>query len=151
MDYLSKILPALFILIFLAGCDTSGNPPVYPVTGVVTWQGKPVEGAEVAFAPVPPTPDVNPARAMTDASGRYRLQTYFSATEDVLGCRPGDYQITIIKVEPPKGIVDPIANPEQMVPKHLIPPHYADSKTSNLKATVEAKAMQFDFVLKDEP
>ncbi len=49
------------------------------------------------------------------------------------------------------GIVDPYSNPEALKVKHLIPSHYADAKTSQLKATVEAKAMQFDYQLKDAP
>ena len=146
-----EILLTVAVVLLVAGCNTTSHPPVDEVTGVVTWQGKPVEGAEIAFAPVPQTPDVHPARATTDVSGRYRLQTYFSETEDVQGCRPGEYYVTITKIKPPSGPVDPYTNPGALTIEHLIPAQYADIKTSGLKATVEAKAMQFDYVLKDAP
>src|SRR5262245_6481550 len=74
----------------LAGCDA--GPKFLPVTGVVTLDGKPVEGATVAFAPIPAG---IASVGVTDSAGRFTLQSQ----TDKAGAVAGKYNVTVIKVE----------------------------------------------------
>jgi hypothetical protein len=67
----------------VAGCGPRG-PETVQVTGTVTLDGEPVEGAVVGFRPTAGTP----ATATTDASGRFTL----NAT-------PGQNGVTVTKSE----------------------------------------------------
>jgi hypothetical protein len=65
------------------GCSSQPDrPATAPVRGVVTYQGKPVSKAAVAFlAPGAPAP----AAAVTDASGQFQLSTFQPGDGAVLG------------------------------------------------------------------
>lgn len=113
----------LAVIVFLTGCGGSG---VRPVSGVVTYQGKPVEGAQVMFTPA----DGRPAQGTTDANGRYQLTT------DKIGdgAKVGTHQVTVQKMERVPGAAadDPYA---QM--KNVLPAKYAQGGA--LTVTVENK------------
>ena len=60
----------------LSGCgqeEVVNRPKVFPVTGVVLHDDKPVEGATVMFIPQGHT---SAAAALTDANGQFKLQTF---------------------------------------------------------------------------
>ena len=78
-------LSAVFLL--SAGCGDSG-PPLGKVTGQVTLDGKPLEGALVQFSP---DAGGRGSFAATDASGRYEL--IFNA--DNKGALVGKHSVTI--------------------------------------------------------
>lgn len=80
----------LVSLVVLAGCGKSG-PRTYPVTGTVTYQNTPVEGAMVSFSPV--DPEGNAAFGTTDAQGRYTLTSF----EQNDGAVAGDYTVRVVK------------------------------------------------------
>ena len=71
----------------LAGCGSSG-PKLYSATGTVTFEGKPVEGAMVAFIPQQGAPCLG----TTDASGKYTIMTRGKP-----GAPPGTYSVTVAK------------------------------------------------------
>ena len=79
------------------GCNGPAGEPTYPVTGVVTQGGTPIEGAVVSFHPV--TGEGRSATGTTDASGRYRLTSF--AKDD--GALPGRYGVTVAKYDQPAG------------------------------------------------
>lgn len=70
-------LVCLVVLILLAGCSDSPEK-TYPVEGVVTLDGKPLEGGSVLFESIEPGSSGRryTARATIDAEGRYRLSTF---------------------------------------------------------------------------
>ncbi|HUY90724.1 MAG TPA: carboxypeptidase-like regulatory domain-containing protein [Pirellulales bacterium] len=70
------------------GCG--GDPKLYQVSGSVTYEDKPVEGATVMFIP----PGGAPSMGTTDASGKYTL-----TTRGQTGAPPGTYTVTIAKIE----------------------------------------------------
>jgi hypothetical protein len=75
----------------LGGCTGAPDrPATVPVRGSVSYQGKPVAGAAVAFlakgAP-------RPAIGTTDAQGNFRLTT-FTADD---GAVPGEHLVTVEK------------------------------------------------------
>ncbi len=112
------------------------RPKTFPSSGSVKFNGQPVAGATVVFAPDPgATPSSVAASAMTDASGNFSLQAY----PPLKGAVPGKYKVTISKTEPappaPKG---PNAHdaPPPPPPKSLIPENYADLGKSDLTADI---------------
>lgn len=79
-------------LCLAVGCGGNGFPDPVPVSGKVTYQGKPVEGAQVTFLS---QTGGRSANGRTDASGAYKLTTF--NTED--GAIPDEYTVTIAKIE----------------------------------------------------
>ncbi|QDT53939.1 hypothetical protein Pan44_19660 [Caulifigura coniformis] len=87
-------LGVCLLSVFQAGCSGEpAKPEVYPVTGVVTQGGKPVDGARVLF--VPDDQKLQPASAITDKDGKYSVTTF--AQND--GAQPGSYKIKVLKYE----------------------------------------------------
>lgn len=72
-------------LIGLAGC----GPKYAPVTGVVTLDGKPVEGASVTFLS---DDGKTTAFGNTDASGNFTL-----STGEIAGAIAGNYKVVVVK------------------------------------------------------
>lgn len=145
------------------GCGKSGpeGPPTYAVTGKVTLDGNPVEGASVGFVA---SAGGNSAIGTTDASGAYQLSTFGSND----GAVAGQYKVKVTKYKgqggavAPGGVTGPIddggQHPADYVeseadaapPENELPANYADPTTSGLTATVTENASQnvFDFDLK---
>jgi hypothetical protein len=135
--------------LLLAGCSGApgDRPALTPVSGTVVYNGKPVEGAEVAFwaegAP-------RPAKGLTDAEGKFSL-SMFDYND---GAVPGPNKVTVSKVEaaaapaagdPNAALNDPTALASQMrqatqapPPKNEFPTKYTAQSTTPLTETVEA-------------
>lgn len=143
------------------GCGGDG-PATHPVSGVVTLDGTPVEGATVTFHPA--GSEGRSATGTTDASGKYELSTM--ARGD--GAMLGSYRVTIAKYETPDGSVvqsdddapggelseeefeelyeepDDEANPPS---ENVLPPQYANPTNSGFEAEVVAGENTHDFAL----
>jgi hypothetical protein len=150
---------------FVVGCGgDSGHPKTYPVTGSVKLNGKPVEGAVVAFQLAEGKAN---AIGSTDAKGEYTLSTFVPAD----GAVAGQYRVAISKFSTPppdkaalqQGVVQSGDLPADYAPpgereggaagasgpKNLLPAKYANDQTSALRATVtESGPNKFDFDLK---
>lgn len=89
MSHRSCLVRAVCGLLALAcaGCGAS-NAKLHPVAGMVTYEGKAVEGATVLFIP----PGGAPSMGETDASGKYTL-----ITRGKPGAPEGTYDVTISK------------------------------------------------------
>jgi hypothetical protein len=111
-----------------------------PVSGKVTYQGKPVPKGSVTFAST--TPGGRNATGQLDAEGNYKLQTENPGD----GALVGDYLVTIYAHDEP--ILDYIPK-KPIPPKILAPTKYEKPETSGLKATVASGSNTFDFELKD--
>ena len=131
-------MPAFVLLV--AGCSGEGFPETHAVTGVVMHQGNPVEGATVTL--VPSDPKGRSASGVTDAEGKFAATSYFSPEHQPKGALPGDYAITVSKVEIrelPEGLTPEEAQAafaELGPPKNLLPNAYRSPNTSGLKVTV---------------
>ena len=121
------------------GCSRAGLEGVVPVTGTVTYNGKPVEGAAVSFSPAG---EGRSASALTTEDGKFSLTTL--EAED--GAFPGSYKIGISKSE----VVNPISDAERQKQFHenmgrmpleehrsLLPEKFRNPNTSGLTAEVE--------------
>lgn len=133
--------PVLFAT--LAGC---GQRVVrYPVEGVVTLDGKPVEGASVAFMPK--------AKgclgvAATDAEGRFALKEM----DRYEGVMPGEYRVAVFLAEyseakrrrVPRGTdgdeaqtaTIEIVESEPRIVRYVVPQRYGKAETSGLQCEV---------------
>jgi hypothetical protein len=78
-----------------AGCG-SGGGPVLPVNGIVTLDGKPLDGATVTFYP---EGGGNRGFARTGTDGRFVI-TGMKGEE---GLPPGQYKVTVSKLNVPTG------------------------------------------------
>lgn len=124
---LAVALPALA----LASC--AGSAPA--VTGRVTFQGKPVEGAVVTFHPKG-RDDAKAERpsGVTDKDGNFTLSTGSRA-----GAPPGEYVVTVNWYKPadaPAGKKPLGTDTQPDTPDQFRGKAYADHATSKLTATV---------------
>lgn len=134
----------------LEGCG-SGRPETVPVSGVVTLDGKPIEGANVML--YPDTGELagagtqgkksdavgRPAVGATDKDGKFTLETF----EPGDGALPGKYKVGVIKKEvtgflaDQDGLSGGIA-PAGVKEKWITPQKYADPNKSGLTAEVKS-------------
>lgn len=143
---------ALAMTAALLGCSGSDFPETYPVTGKVTLQGKPVEGAQITFV-VEGAPRM--AMGTTDAEGNYTLSTF----EPGDGAMPGSHKVMVASPAVEAPVMDP-GNPggdygammrqaaSGRPAEGAIPPKYNSPQTSGLTAEVTAEGPNaFDFDL----
>lgn len=130
-----------------AGCGSegrTGSDPVFPVSGVVTYKGQPVAGADVTFFNAQKN---RSAFGRTNAKGEYKLTT-FNAND---GAVEGQHAVTVMKFEAASGTAFEagIESPEYVPPglgqstepkppKSELPEKYAEMATSDLTATVKS-------------
>jgi hypothetical protein len=92
----SLILLFLLVLLFTGCSNTSDDSfPVFKVTGVVTYEGLPLEGASVTFIPDNSNTHKMSASNITDANGKYILNTQGIKKS---GAVTGKYNVTISKI-----------------------------------------------------
>jgi hypothetical protein len=135
----------LFVGALTVGCG--GASKTAPVTGRVTYKGKPVPNANVSFSPV--DSGGRPATGITDSGGRFTLGTV--STND--GALIGKYQVSIIARGPdrtPKPGESLSGMPGEMMPGDpIIPTKYFAPDTSGLTHEVKRGSNRVDLELKD--
>lgn len=133
---------ALFPLCLLVGCDS--GPPLYPVTGTVTLEGKAQEGAVVRFVPQGNTPG-HGGHAVTDNAGKFEM---LAAPNDRRGLPAGSYKVVISRMRRPDGSKpDPNVPPIESDASEKIPAPYSSLRDTPLTATVGAEPTVVDFSL----
>ncbi|MDR1958042.1 MAG: DUF4198 domain-containing protein [Planctomycetaceae bacterium] len=140
-----NILLIGLIVLFPAGCTQNGLSGLAPASGVVLYDGKPVEGALVLFVPDggANVPEQRPASAETDVNGKFVMMTL----QPKDGVFPGKYKVVITKNIPEK--VYTFEETQEFfrrgrptpVPKshNHLPEKYADAQTTPLEITLEIK------------
>lgn len=137
-----RLIVCCLAVLVIAGCSKSVGPETVAVTGTVTLDGTPVEGAVVVFTPATQTTSSQQAaQGETDSVGKYEIQTYVSETSTYKsGITPGSYVITVTKLELPTDM--------RGQPKHVLPKKYRNTATTPLKADVSVGVPAvFDFEL----
>jgi hypothetical protein len=135
---------ALIAVLSLLGCS-SGHGTA-SVSGTVLYKNQPVDGATVIFHPKGDTTKAKPAQGKTNSGGHFTLTTYFGPTEQPAGALPGDYTVTVSKIDEPLGAFDPHKDPP---PKHHLPAKYEAATTSPLTATIKAGLNRPELKLED--
>lgn len=129
------IVMSVFIL---PGCGN--RSPIVPVSGVVTLDGKPLEGFKVFFQPVniDPSRPALTASAITDSQGYFQLKTI----EDYprVGVSVGEYRVRISWFDP-NGHTVGETEPERKPPIQIPLKYQIDGITFNVpeKGTKTAK------------
>ena len=152
VDYLRSRTGACAIVVIwiaaLPGCG--GNPANYPdtapVTGIVTLDGQPLEGATVSFRPV----EGRSSNSKTDAAGKYELRY----VGPVKGAMLGTHRVIIRKEIPDPNYIQPAEDKaEGFEPTpdliNSLPDRYA-GRDSELSAEVKDGENVFDFQLTSE-
>jgi hypothetical protein len=147
----TALVAAAVLAALAAGCGPSNGVPVARARGTITYKGKPVAKAAVAF--LPEKPGVVPALATTDENGTFRLSTYGNGD----GAPVGWCRVAISLTGPPPPLPPHLEKAEaaaetlRMPGKPLIPPKYFLPDTSKLRAEVVAgKDNVFDYVLEGD-
>jgi hypothetical protein len=141
--------------VLVLGCgDTTGLEKRYPVSGKVTYQGKPLEKGRINF--IPTQADGRAAGGEVE-NGDYSLTT----AEPGDGAMPGSYKVTIFAVQVDDTKLKEIAKGGQFHhdatfakavknAKRLVPAKYQLPETSGLTAEVKAQTNSgVDFELTD--
>ncbi len=159
------------LLLVLEGCQRGpAIPTSIPVSGKITYQGKPVGKASLTL--LNNDPKGKNATGITNDAGEFTLQTYFDPEHLLKGAIVGDYCLTVTKTEEfSMPVLDSAATDkgpamssssadakkfaqamaEASKPKKsLIPKKYGDAKTTKIKVTVEKGIAPLDIELKDD-
>ena len=132
------------------GCGSGDQVKVYPVKGVVNFEGKPMKGGgSIAFIPTGSQPGATPGGEIKE-DGTYELMTYKPRD----GSMAGDFKVIITQVT----VKEPEASPDGSAPKPVDGPNvqpvdqislmYSNPAESPLTAKVEAKPNEINFDLK---
>jgi hypothetical protein len=152
MQWNFRLSAVALFAIGLSGCGPGDRLAVYPVSGVIKFNGAPMKGGgSIAFLPKESRPGKMPGGTIAE-DGTYSLTTY----EPDDGALPGEYRVVItqITVEEPESVIDGSGErtkkPTRIVDeKDWIPAINADMTRSPLTATVEAKdENKIDFDIK---
>jgi hypothetical protein len=139
------VLGACGSVLSAVGC--SSGSAIAPVSGVVTYKGKPVPNANVSFTPAEGAGRA--AAGLTDSSGRFTLGT-FSARDGALPCK---YRISVIAYgpsRPAKPGETGSGMPGEMMPGDpTIPKKYFAPDTSGLTSEVKRGRNYVELDLKD--
>jgi len=159
MNMTRMFLVALVLsLTAITGCGP--DPNLGQVSGIVTYNGEPVEGATVSFLPT--STDGVLAVGTTDASGRYALAAPVQKKGVSKGAFSGRYNVTIRKLEVTPSEVDRLYEEGKITydelqarggggggtSRDLLPARYRDVQQSGLEVEVQArKQNEFNFDL----
>jgi hypothetical protein len=128
----------------LSGCGQKG-PATVPVSGVVTLDNQPVEGAAVIFMP---KGGGQAAIGATDKEGKFSLHIG-GQTEQI---PVGEYQVGVTKksisgVTSADGLSGAVTDPEGVKETWHVPQKYSDPKKSELIAHVKPGMDPVEFKL----
>lgn len=160
-----RLLGLGLLLAAVGGCGDDKVSGLAPVTGTVTYNGQPVEGATVSFIP---RGGVMGA-AQTDKDGKFTITTRGQA-----GAQIGAHNVSVSKKSAATGAAAPAfdpskpppspeeaekilaaardpANAKPTGPQDLLPAKYANASTSGLEFTVKSGANDFPINLTDQP
>jgi hypothetical protein len=145
------VLKCVFIgvLVGLGGCNdgVTQSETAIPVTGTITLDGKPLEGASVTFIPLAADQGQGGVGS-TDAAGKYEV-THFRTGK---GLEPGEYRVAISKLVMQDGSPIPAgtSSAAELATKNLLGPQFSDPNSTTLKASVASGGQPIDFALKSQ-
>lgn len=144
----------LLIVSVLSGCGAKDDGPGYaPVSGTVTLDGSPVEGAVVTFVPESGSGNTGQiSMGITDSAGQFSLATGTGKVGAAIGNHSIAVELTV-KPTPPAptddGLAPALPNELASAPAKeaeqktlfVVPERYNSPQSSGLKATVEASGL----------
>jgi hypothetical protein len=132
---------ASVIVVLSVGCSSENRVATGTVTGVVTYNGDPLQIGSLLFVPVGGGPT---AEANIGTDGSFEMGTY----DDDDGAVLGEHQVMITAFTAPGGS----GLPEDVIdgdgaPVSILPDFYGDLEKSGLKVDVKSGENNIDFVL----
>jgi len=127
----------LVMLSVMSGCGKAAKLPTVPATGTLTYKGQPVADAHVSFIPADLLSG-KPATGVTDAHGRFTLQTHVGGSTFVNGALTGEYNVTIKQGLPTRKEVPFISVDEWS----KLPPEERARKGNGMMMKVQMKVQQ---------
>jgi hypothetical protein len=137
-----RCVSALGLGTLLVGCSSYSSADIekaVPVSGTVTYQGRPLEGYRVTFMP---DGGRRPAVGVTDAAGKFTMGTNDAGD----GAPPGLSKVAFVWVPPSTGqpgqetITDNPANLPK--PKIKLPDKYGDPEKSGITQEVPKRGIK---------
>ncbi len=122
------------LMMGLSGCGTELPPDqrqVFPASGKVSFQGKPIPDATVRLHPVKPPDDGKPvyiSRGRVEDGGEYSISTYAIAD----GAPAGQYRVSLSWQGPLKGLSEDEV--DQL--RERLPRKYTSPETSGLTVMI---------------
>lgn len=141
------VLCGLVLLLATGGGCGGGRqgPETVEVVGFVSLNGEPLPGADVFFHPVSSDTNLQACQAVSGADGRFTMQTHVAAGEYKPGMIPGEYRVSISKLDTSN------VTSTFTAPTNVLPAKYASPDTSGFKVTVSGdKVNDFKFPLVDD-
>jgi hypothetical protein len=137
------IVATLAFFMLLYGCSRSASElHVVPVTGQVTYDGRPIEGANVIFSPLDGGQTLA-SQSVTDQEGRFEMRTHTAGGKFESGIAPGKYAVAITKLDT-SAISTTLAPPKDVLPRK-----YGNPQTSGFTAEVAVgNENDFEFALR---
>jgi hypothetical protein len=143
----------LIVMSLAAGCGAprAAEAPkpaaLVPVSGKVTLNGAPLEGALLVFFPA--AAGGFQGQAYTDSTGVYHAETR-SGSDLKPGVAPGSYRVMVSRFLKPDGTppLDPTEPPANSAARESLPPDFSSPTNSKLRAIVGAEGGTFDFQVK---
>jgi len=164
------LLSAILLVVpVVVGCSGPKGLPVCYVEGIVTLDGKPLDGALISFYPAEPGESTRSAAGYSDASGKYTLTS--DGGEPQKGALEGDYVVTISKQlveahgadtvvpvdvsmlsspQPSDRSGRPVNTSSQARRTDITPKIYSDVSTSPLRAIVKKGKNDIPFDIKSK-
>lgn len=99
LNRIARICPVIAAAVLVAGCGESG-PKLVPVRGMVTVDGKPMEGLVLSFLPDPSNTGALPSENEVGRDGKYT-----AVTQGRKGLVPGKYHVVILRGPAAAGII----------------------------------------------
>jgi hypothetical protein len=129
-------LPAAVAALLCLGCGGSG-PGLVPISGKVTLNGVPLEGATVVFVPDPSNREGLTSTSVSDAEGGYE-----ASTEGRSGLVPGKYKVIVTKSpDDPSLKIPPEFADDPYMARTLVPPSKASRSGQPAEPRIQG---QFD-------
>ncbi len=126
------------LILAVMGCGGPSLPNAVSVSGTVSYQNKPVAGAQVVLNST--DAKGKPASGVTDAQGNFSVQTYVDGAQ-ANGAMPGSYKVTVTKTEQStlssEEMMKASSGGKPVGPKHLLPEKYSSPATTTLTAEVK--------------
>ncbi len=131
--HISWLLAVGAMVVLGCGPGTSHLPKTVPASGIVTLDGKPVDGAQVVL--VGEADNSHGAFGATDANGKFSLRAF----EEKAGAVPGSYKVqvskTIVKQLSPAEAAN-LDGGDPVGYDYGVPPKYTGFATSGLTAVI---------------
>ena len=144
------------IAMLIGGCGGPDRPPMGRVSGVVSYNGAPLDSGEVKFIPIQGAESDRPAIGVIESDGSYKLTTFNTGDGAVVG----QHKVLVTVPRPVETMGENVDEESGMMPSFDqpmpeyddvsgIPSKYGNLDSTPLRYTVEQSGNTIDIELED--